>query len=170
MPLRFDQESEYHFTTFNTYKNHHTLTYPGIPEILIEHLEIVRNKHKFLIFGFVVMPNHMHIIWYVPANKGISNAVKHFKGSAGRHVVAHIFEKTDFNESLITQPNGKRALWQRGFYDFNLITEKKMVEKLEYVHNNPVRWGLVQSPGDWAYSSYRSWYDLPGSLFEVDRF
>jgi len=51
--------------------------------------------------------------------------------------------------------NLKYHLWQRGFYDFNIYSEEKLLEKLNYVHHNPVRDGLVLSPGDYKWSSYR---------------
>jgi hypothetical protein len=47
------------------------------------------------------------------------------------------------------------AFWQARFYDFNVGTTKKRVEKLRYMHRNPVKRGLVQSPGQWRWSSYR---------------
>lgn len=45
--------------------------------------------------------------------------------------------------------------WQRRFYDFNVWSEKKKLEKLEYMHMNPVERGLVKQPADWPWSSYR---------------
>jgi hypothetical protein len=47
--------------------------------------------------------------------------------------------------------------WQKRFYDFNVWSRKKQMEKLEYMHLNPLKRGLVMSPGDWIWSSY-SWY------------
>jgi hypothetical protein len=61
-------------------------------------------------------------------------------------------------------------VWQESFYDFNVYTEEKLHEKLNYMHNNPVAWGLVDDPGDYLYSSYRNYFgnnddDLP---IEID--
>jgi len=240
MLIRFSKESEYHFTTFSTFNNVHTLILPTVPEILIEHLNLLRKEYDLSIYGFVVMPNHMHIILRVPHEQGISKAMKSFKGSTGRRIVDclrsgndpyeertsidvrhpekyvhhpdartsidvrhpekyvhhpdartsidarhpekyvhHLDARTsidvrhpetiNFDLKRITRPDGRVALWQRRFYDFNLLSEEKLIEKLEYVHNNPVKWGLVSTPADWPYSSYGSWHDLKGSLFEVDR-
>ena len=57
-------------------------------------------------------------------------------------------------------------VWQRRFYDFVVWSEAKRVEKLRYMHRNPVRRGFVMEPGDWAWSSFRSYaYDEPGPVF-----
>ncbi len=169
MRVRIDKESEYHFTTFNSYQKHHILIHPGVPEMLLEHMAQVRSKYDARIFAFVIMPNHMHIIWYVPSDIGIVKAVKRYKGSFGRRIVGILRDDADFEDVLITQPNGKNAFWQRGFYDYNVASEKKFREKVEYIHANLVKWGLVDDPVDWEWSSYRSWQELPGSVFEVDR-
>jgi len=148
MLIRIDKESEYHFTTFNSYQKHHILIHPGVPEMLLNHLEQVRSKFDVRIFTFVIMPNHMHIIWHVPSNIGIVKAVKWYKVSTGRRIVRILRDDPDSEDVLITQPNGKNAFWKRGFYDYNLTSEKKFREKVEYIHANPVRWGLVDDPVD----------------------
>ncbi len=170
MPTRYDKESEYHFTTFNSYNRENILTLPIIPELLIEHLETIRRDFDVKIHGFVIMPNHVHILWWVDSELGVTKAVKQFKGSTGRHILRVISQIRGFDLQRVTKPDGRRALWLRGFYDFNVISERKAREKLEYIHANPVKWGLVAEPGDWPYSSFRSWFELPGSLFKVDRF
>ena len=169
MLIRIDKESEYHFTTFNANQKHHILIHQGVPEMLLDHLEQVRSKFDVRIFAFVVMPNHMHIIWYASSDIGIVKTVKQYKGSSGRRIVPVLREDPDFENVLIARPNGTNALWQRSFYDYNLTSERKFREKVEYIHANPVKWGLVDDPGDWPWSSYRSWQELPGSVFEVDR-
>ncbi len=59
-------------------------------------------------------------------------------------------------------------VWQRKFYDLNVWSEKKQSEKLSYVHNNPVKGGLVKEPGDWPYSSWRWYYLGDASLLPID--
>jgi hypothetical protein len=59
----------------------------------------------------------------------------------------------------------KRAFWQARFYDFNVWTTKKRVEKLRYMHRNPVKRRLVDSPEQWRWSSYRHyWLDQAGPV------
>ena len=54
--------------------------------------------------------------------------------------------------------NIKHRLWQRGFYDFNIYSEETLFQKLDYIHNNAVRAGLVLSPADYEWSSYRLYF------------
>ncbi len=60
-------------------------------------------------------------------------------------------------------------IWQRRFYDMNIWTEKKRLEKLSYMHGNPVKRGLVASPEQWAYSSFRFYYLEDASVLAMDR-
>ena len=60
-------------------------------------------------------------------------------------------------------------MWQRRFYPFNVYSEKKRLEKLDYMHNNPVKRGLVKEPGEWPWSSWRFYFGRDASLLEMDR-
>jgi len=60
-------------------------------------------------------------------------------------------------------------VWQRKFYDMNIWTAKKREEKLNYMHNNPVKRGLVRQPGDWPWSSWRFYFLNDISLLPMDR-
>ncbi len=59
-------------------------------------------------------------------------------------------------------------VWQKRFYDFNVCTEKKRVEKLRYMHRNPVKRKLVRSPEEWDWSSFRFYLNGENGLVEVD--
>ncbi|MGH9359952.1 MAG: hypothetical protein ACRD1O_12380 [Terriglobia bacterium] len=60
-------------------------------------------------------------------------------------------------------------VWQRRFYDLNVWSEKKRLEKIEYMHNNPVRRGLVGSPERWPWSSFRYYFMEDPSALAMDR-
>ena len=62
----------------------------------------------------------------------------------------------------------KRQFWQRRFYDFNVSTQEKHVEKLRYMHRNPVKRGLVTEPGDWPWSSFRHYAYREIGVVEVE--
>jgi REP element-mobilizing transposase RayT len=65
------------------------------------------------------------------------------------------------------EANGR--VWQRRFYDMNIWSEKKINEKLDYVHNNPVERKLAGSPGDWPWSSWRYYFQEDASIIAMDR-
>jgi putative transposase len=60
------------------------------------------------------------------------------------------------------------AFWQKRFYDFNVYSKKKIAEKLNYMHNNPVKRGLVKSREQWAWSSYRSFRFMEKGPVRID--
>jgi len=62
----------------------------------------------------------------------------------------------------------EQRLWQARFYDFNVWTEKKRIEKLRYIHRNPVKRGLVQNPQDWRWSSFRHYVSGVDSVVEIE--
>jgi putative transposase len=71
-------------------------------------------------------------------------------------------------DGCLRQPAHYR-LWQRRFYPFEVFSERKFQQKLDYLHNNPVTRGLVSSPGDWPWSSWRFYYWEDASLLRMDR-
>ena len=169
MKIIFNNESEYHFTTIKTFRDVKILTLPTIPEMLLQYLNELRTEFEVSIYGYVIMPNHIHFIWHISSDPGISVVMKHYKGWTGGRIVPQLETIPGIDVSIITRKGGSRSLWKRSFYDFNLISERKFLEKLEYIHQNPVRWGLTLNPGDWAYSSFRAWYGMPDVKFEIDR-
>ena len=58
--------------------------------------------------------------------------------------------------------------WQARYYDFNLWSERKLVEKLRYIHRNPVKCGLVARPEDWAWSSFRHYLSGQAGPVEIE--
>ena len=101
-------------------------------------LEQVRVKYGFFVFGYVVMPEHVHLLVSEPERYTLATAIKAIKQSVARRQV-----KTG------------EHFWQGRYYDFNVGTPQKRVEKLKYIHRNPVHRGLVARPQDWPWSSYR---------------
>ncbi len=66
------------------------------------------------------------------------------------------------------QPDSSLQFWQRRFYDFNVWSRKKKIEKLNYMHSNPVKRGLVRHPRDWPWSSFAFYNQVDLPLIPVD--
>ncbi len=62
----------------------------------------------------------------------------------------------------------REPFWQARYYDFNVFTERKRVEKLRYMHRNPVKRGLVQHPKDWVWSSFRHYATGAEGIVEIE--
>jgi len=102
-------------------------------------------RKEITLYAYVIMPNHMHIL-IKPIICGISKAVQLIKGRSLRQI----------NEG---------NFWQKGFFDFGIFTEEKFREKFNYIHFNPVEWGLVKEAEDYKYSSAMAYKAEYGEVF-----
>jgi putative transposase len=123
-------------------------------------LEASRRKHGFNLYGWVVMPEHVHLLlWPWVASSPIPSVLSDLKRVFARAVVARWKELRAPILDHLMQADGAVRFWQRGGgHDRNIITDDEFVEKLRYIHGNPVARELVSKPSDWAWSSAR-WYD-----------
>ncbi len=92
--------------------------------------------HQIEVIGYVVMPEHVHLLLSEPAQRLLAAGLQALKLSVVRRA-------------------RQRPFWQARYYDFNVFTEVKRIEKLYYMHWNPVKRGLVDKPEDWRWSSCR---------------
>ena len=87
--------------------------------------------------------------------ENISYVVKRIKGASAREINKYLKSSGNF--------------WQKDFYDFNIYSEEKLREKLNYIHNNPVKHGLVKDPKDWKHSSWHSYYLNEDAIIKIDK-
>ena len=139
---RYYGEGHLHFITFSCYRRLPLLSDALARDCFLRTLEQVRRKYDFVIVGYVVMPEHVHLLMSEPEIGTPSLAMQVLKQRTSR-ALRHKEER----------------FWQLRFYDFNVWTARKRIEKLKYMHRNPVTRGLVAKPEDWLWSSYR-WYAL----------
>ena len=114
-------------------------------------LELSRVLYDFYIASYVVMPEHVHLLISEPQRGNLASALQAIKQSVARRLI------------------GKREhFWQARYYDFNVWTAKKRIEKLRYIHRNPVKRGLVEEPEDWAWSSFRHYVTGVEGVVEIE--
>jgi len=129
-----------HFVTFSCYKRLPYLNNDHARITFLETLERTRQRHQFHVYAYVLMPEHVHLLLSEPPTMPLSGIFRALKTQTSK------------------QLKGDRArFWQLNYYDFNVFTQKKFSEKLQYIHRNPVTRGLVENPEDWPWSSYRHW-------------
>ncbi len=80
--------------------------------------------------------------------------------------IAH--DPTSRKAREVGHPHAAQHIWQKRFYDFNVWTEHKRIEKLRYMHRNPVKRGLVASPELWRWSSFRTYFLGEAGLARVN--
>jgi putative transposase len=145
-----------HFITTSCYQRRALLGTPQNRDLFLEVMEQVRRRHGFVVVGYVVMPEHVHLLFSEPERGDPSALMKVLKQSFARQLLERYRAGVDPRQpSLWNIPLTEGHVWQHRFYDFVVFTEKKRVEKLRYMHRNPVVRGLVRAPEEWNWSSYR---------------
>jgi putative transposase len=155
-----------HFMTCSCYRRMPLLNDDRIKQKFLSVLEDTRQKYGFLVCGYVIMPEHFHLLIGEPetGDPGTVMQVLKQRVSHSGLKTLHPNRLTKMNGSsehlhpTLSQKMGKNGaptFWQTRFYDFNVWSQVKKVEKLKYMHRNPVKRGLVARPEDWPWSSFR---------------
>ena len=92
------------------------------------------------VYGYVVMPEHVHLLLSEPKQGTLADALKSLKQGVSRRLIGDA-----------------EHFWQKRYYDFNIRNARQFVEKLRYIHRNPVKRGLCTRPEDWPWSSFRQY-------------
>jgi REP element-mobilizing transposase RayT len=138
-------------------------------DVVIDSLIYLSRLELIDVFGFVIMPNHIHLIWRMNKMNGKENP----KSSLLKHT-AHQFMKMVTVEQLITYrvgvANKQHEFWQRDSLAIELYTPDVAYQKLDYIHLNPMAkdWNLVTDPCDYKYSS-ALFYEKEDHRFEFLR-
>lgn len=159
-----------HFLTFSCYRRLPLLNTMRARNLFVHALDKIRERYRFLLVGYVVMPNHVHLLISEPAKGTPSVVLKVLKQRVSR----------DLRRSRRRAPAGQLRFaftkvvgdlprfWQPRFYDFNVWSAKKIREKLEYMHANPVTRKLVEHPQDWPWSSWSFYARGETGLVPID--
>jgi putative transposase len=153
---RFYGQGDLHFVTFSCFRRLPLLGTAHARDCFLTVLDQVRIKRNFLLLGFVIMPEHVHLLASEPPGSNPSIALQVLKQEVSRKLRKESRPSSEYQSTLnSTKPHTEIAhFWQRRFYDFNVWSEEKFREKLEYMHANPVERGLVVHPNDWPWSSW----------------
>lgn len=149
----------------------------GYVQILLRNLNFYREKFEFKLLGYVIMADHLHLI-ILPGPKGnISEIMRDFKKHAAREIIQQLEEEKRLDILTIFQKAAQRyhreenreyQVWQDRFDDLALYSDDIFRTKLNYIHNNPVKAGLVASPNDYPYSSARNYGASDHSIIRID--
>jgi putative transposase len=128
-------------------------------DLFVKVLEQVRQRYQFVVVAYVVMPEHFHLLISEPERANPSTAIQALKLGVSRRIlsVQKRHEQRSRKQTSLWQDQAGSRIWQARFYDFNVWSGEKRVEKIRYIHRNPVRRGLVASPEQWRWSSFRAY-------------
>ena len=131
-----------------------------LKELLCLALDEARRSASLLLFGYVIMLDHMHLLTSRPSTT--SNVLRVLKGITARRIIDYL-KINDYSTSLAKlrhqerDRNYKYSLWQTEKNVLPIFSEGMFMEKLNYIHQNPVRAELVSSALDFRWSSARIW-------------
>ena len=144
-----------HFITTSCYQRRPLLGSPVNRDLFLELLEQVRRRYRFAVIGYVVMPEHVHMLLSEPERENPSVVIQAIKQGFTRHLMRRLRCGDSRESDLWSTALEEGHIWQRRFYDFVVFTEHKRAKKLGYMHQNPVKRGLVLEPKQWAWNSFR---------------
>ncbi len=149
---RYQQAHDLHFITFSCYRRQPLLATPDARRHFEQTLERIRQWYGLYVSGYVVMPEHVHLLLSEPERGSLAVALQMLK-------------------QIVSQKLGRRnhgPFWQTRYCDFNVWTKEKRVEKLRYMHRNPVKRRLVEKPEDWEWSSFRHYATGVEGVVEIE--
>jgi putative transposase len=148
---RYQQTGDLHFLTFSCYQRLAYLRDHGAANQFESSLEAVRRRYGMAVLGYVVMPEHVHLLVNEPKGCRLDRAIQAVKISVSRR-------------------RPQRPFWQARYYDFNVHSAEKTTEKLKYLHRNPVARRLVSKPEEWPWSSYRHYQTGIEGTVQIESF
>ena len=135
---RYQQTRQSPFVTFCCYHRRPLLLADASKRIFEAALERVWRSFQLRVYGYVVMPEHVHLLVSEPGRQTLADALKSLKQGVSRRLLGD-----------------GRHFWQKRYYDFNIRNHPQFLEKLHYIHGTPVKRGLVARAEDWEWSSFR---------------
>lgn len=129
---RFQNTGQSHFVTFSCYHRQPLFAPERNRRVFEQALERVRRLFDLQVYAYVVMPEHVHLLLSEPKQNTLADVLKSLKQGVSRRLIGEA-----------------ERFWQKRYYDFNIRNHPQFVEKLHYIHTNPVKRGLCARPEDW---------------------
>ncbi len=175
------------FVTFSCHRRLPLLISDPVIQTVVDELVAVRARHLFRLLGYVIMPEHVHLVIHPRPDSKLGLVIAEFKSRSAARIIAaaktHLKGGTPGNLRggahglvlpevcrVIRAGKSRYAFWQARCYDHNCRTTATVAEKINYCHNNPVKRGLVTQPTDWRWSSYGWYYGRADVPITIDEF
>jgi REP element-mobilizing transposase RayT len=174
MAKRYRIEGSIFYITSNIYDRLCVFTRPSFIIPIIDSLNYYRYQYACKLIGYVIMPDHIHLLIWPQNAKIITDFMRDLKRFTSGRITrqAKLESKIDWVEKF--EEAGKETnradskVWQDSFWEQAIYTEGFLKQKLNYLHLNPVRAGIVADAADYPYSSYRNYYKDNSELIEID--
>jgi len=169
------EQDELHYVTFQIVKWIDIFTRKVYRDIVIDSLRFCQQNKGLEIYAFVVMSNHIHLLLRSPQGK-LSDTIKEFKSFTAKQILQVVTTGTESRRDWMLNlfefsakqhvRNSKYQVWTHENHAEIIYSNKFIEQKLEYIHENPVRAGIVEKAEDYLYSSARNYADL-SSVLEI---
>jgi putative transposase len=162
---RINEHECAHFVTSTVVEWLPVFTTAPCSDIIVRSLEYCREHKGLRVYAWVILDNHFHAVVSAP---NLTSALRDLRKFTARELLAQL--KAEGRDWLLNQlayfcashkTSSAHQIWQEGVHPQQIVNDEMMVQKLEYLHNNPVKRGFVASPEHWVYSSAHEW--LPGA-------
>jgi len=175
-PIRIKNENENltHFLTITIIEWIDIFTKPQYPQIIIDSLKYCQENKGLLLYEFVIMTNHLHLIVKAKEKNKLSQIISDFKKHTTREILKELEEDNRkyilnlIKNSFAKKKDYQNQIWQRENYPEVIESEKFLLQKTNYVYNNPIKKGYVVKSEDWIYSSARNRILNNNSIVELD--
>ena len=175
MPPRIRIAGSVYYITSVVYNRLPIFVQPSFIIPLIDSFNFYRYQYSFKLLGFVIMPDHIHLLIWPEHDEKVSDFMRDFKRFTSGRITrqARLEGKAEWLKAFEQAGNetdrAEYKVWQDSFWEQTIFSDKFLREKLNYIHANPIRAGLVEDPAAYAYSSYRN-YELEDETFiEIDK-
>ena len=141
-------------------------TRPEAVQIVFDSWKFLQDHKRLVIYGYVILENHLH---WIASAKDLAKEIGDFKSYTARRIIDRLTEKKvgmlldqlKWNKSR-HKIDREYQLWQEGSHPEQIQNKEMMIQKLEYVHCNPLARGYVDDPKHWRYSSARNYAGMQG--------
>jgi putative transposase len=155
--LRRVQESgQSHFITFSCDRRQPLFSTSDLFDEFVRTIEDMRRRFQMRMYGYVVMPEHVHLLVSEPPDAALAEAIHYLKLSFAKRARS-------------ARPPESGSFWQKRYYDRNVRNYREFTVKLRYLHRNPVRRGLIGDAADWKWSSFRHYVFRERAWWKLSR-
>lgn len=168
-------QDEFYFVTFTVVAWIDVFIRNEYREIFLDSVKYCQKEKGLLVGAWCIMSSHIHLILGTSGQHKLEDIIRDLKSYTSRHIRKHIeYSSTESRKEwmmrIFKQAGSERSnnndfqFWQQHNHPVELSTNEIMLQRLDYLHNNPVAAGFVETPRDWVHSSARDYEDEKGYL------
>ena len=173
----YDNSYKVYFSTCSIMRWLPVFNSPEYFAVIIDSLKYCQANKGLKLMAYVIMPDHLHMVTSSEEDKSLSDIMRDFKRFTSKAISTLLkkecriyYLKVFRNYAKLSKEDSIYKVWRDDFYPKVVYSEKFLRQKIDYIHYNPVRKGLVEKPEEWLYSSARNYLLEDNTIIELDDF